>query len=318
MPEYTILKNAGGFMDHIRIRDYVQGNPRLVKARRSVAFPELSVIKYTKRTFWEGAWNDILEQCRGTVVDDDYNIVARPFTKIYNFRVEPAAPSLPDDTKVTAYRKVNGFMVALTWYQDRVLVSTTGSLESEFVDLAWTVMLAQQPREVWDTAVRHMAGKTCMFECVASEDPHIIPEQPGMYFLGFRYNSWDSIVSGHGSGQLWNSVAELFGCHAVPGFETTVGELVDLTKTVQHEGFVFYTQDNVSAKIKSPWYLTSKFLARAPRTDKLMRPNIKQSLDEEFYPLIDAIQANITEYTAWDEQTRLAWIRGFLQEATAS
>jgi hypothetical protein len=62
--------------------------------------------------------------------------------------------------------------------------------------------------------------------------------------------------------------------------------------------------------------LTSKWVARNPRTDKLVDLNkdIKQNLDEEYYPLVDAIRANIDEYTAMDEQARLAWVRKFLEK----
>jgi hypothetical protein len=84
-----------------------------------------------------------------------------------------------------------------------------------------------------------------------------------------------------------------------------------MTKECKHEGFVFYDENGVGAKIKSPYYLTSKWVARNPRTDKLvdMKKDIKHNIDEEYYPLVDAIRANIVEYTAMDEQARLAWIR---------
>jgi hypothetical protein len=87
-----------------------------------------------------------------------------------------------------------------------------------------------------------------------------------------------------------------------------------LAKHVKHEGFVIYGAAGVATKIKSPYYLIKKFVARNPRTDKLMRADIKQSIDEEYYPLIDAIQANIEEYTALDEQQRLEWVREFLEK----
>jgi hypothetical protein len=79
---------------------------------------------------------------------------------------------------------------------------------------------------------------------------------------------------------------------------------------------VFYTEDGVTAKIKSPYYLTSKWVARNPRTDKLvnLQNDIKQNLDEEYYPLVDAIRANIEEYTAMDEQQRLVWVRNYLED----
>jgi hypothetical protein len=94
-----------------------------------------------------------------------------------------------------------------------------------------------------------------------------------------------------------------------------MGQLLENVKNVRHEGYVFYTDDGVSAKIKSPYYLTSKWVARNPRTDKLMnmQADIKHQLDEEYYPLVDAIRENIVEYTAMDEQARLEWVRNYME-----
>jgi hypothetical protein len=61
--------------------------------------------------------------------------------------------------------------------------------------------------------------------------------------------------------------------------------------------------------------LTSKWVARNPRTDKLVDLNkdIKHNLDEEYYGLIDAIRENIVAYTAMDEQERLDWVRNYME-----
>jgi hypothetical protein len=44
-----------------------------------------------------------------------------------------------------------------------------------------------------------------------------------------------------------------------------------------------------------------------------MEADIKKNLDEEYYPLVDAIRANIVEYTAMNEQDRLTWVRNYLE-----
>jgi hypothetical protein len=46
-----------------------------------------------------------------------------------------------------------------------------------------------------------------------------------------------------------------------------------------------------------------------------MQADIKKNLDEEYYPLVDAIRENIVEYTMMDEQARLAWVRNYLETA---
>ena len=275
------------------------------------AGPGLYVLKYKKKVFYDNLWNEYIAECRGSIVDRDFNLVTYPFTKIYNYGIEEAAPVLAPDTRVTAFRKVNGFMVACTWYNGDVLVSTTGSTDSDYVAMAKEMMLTHMSWTDWQLGFTRtdMDGMTVMFECVHPADPHIIPEKPGMYVLGYRENTWGSKI-GHDRDTLW-LLGKVFKCRVPESTETTVGNLVEQTKNIRHEGFVFYTADGVSAKIKSPYYLTSKWVARNPRTDKLVDLNrdIKHSIDEEYYPLVDAIRANIVEYTAMDEQARLAWVR---------
>lgn len=297
------------------LKKFVDENPQLVSMKETTE--GLYVLKYKKRVFYDALWNEYLEECRGTIVDKDFNVVSRPFTKIYNYGVEAKAPKLPSDTQVTAYRKVNGFMVAMTWYNDDILVSTTGSTNSSFVEMAKEMMLLEQPWVNWQSAIIMNAGYTMMFECVHPNDPHIVPEEAGMYFLGWRENTWDSKVDGYGDKlrDHWRQFAlGVLHCKYAESFNCTLEKLLEVSKQVKHEGFVFYTEDGQSSKIKSPYYLVNKFVARNPRTDKLMNPQIKNQMDEEYYPLIDAIQANIVEYTAMDEQGRLAWVREFLEK----
>jgi hypothetical protein len=267
------------------------------------------VLKYKKKVFYDNLWNDYIAECRGSIVDADFNLVSYPFTKIYNYGIEKAAPVLAPDTKVTAHRKVNGFMVACTLHNGKLLVSTTGSTDSDYVTMA---------RELIDE-VKYLdlcsrwAGYTFMFECVHKNDPHIIPEKEGMYILGYRENKFGTSVQ-HDPYMLME-MGRVLGCFVPESIMTNMAQLQVLARECKHEGYVFYTEDGVSAKIKSPYYLTSKWVARNPRTDKLvnLQNDIKHNLDEEYFPLVDAIRANIVEYTAMDEQARLAWVRNYME-----
>lgn len=269
------------------------------------------VLKYKKKVFYDNLWNDYIAECRGSIVDADFNLVSYPFTKIYNYGIEKEAPMLAPDTQVTAFRKVNGFMVAVTVHNGELLVSTTGSTANDYVDYAKEMMLTHAPMADWRMVLgtADTLGMTFMFECVHPNDPHIIPEKPGMYLLGYRENTWQSVV-GHDPYVLID-LAQMLNCYRAESVLTNMARLQQMAKECRHEGYVFYTSDGVSAKIKSPYYLTSKWVARNPRTDKLVDLNkdIKHNLDEEYYPLVDKIRANIVQYTAMDEQSRLAWVR---------
>lgn len=297
------------------LKQYVMDNPKLVTMRESTSMPGVFVLKYKKSVFYNDSWDDFLEHCRGSVVDKDFNLISYPFQKIYNYGIEARAPKLSDDTEVIAYRKVNGFMVSASYYNGDVLVSTTGSTDSDFVAMAKEMMLTHMSWADWQLAFSStdMQGLTVMFECVHPNDPHIIPEKAGMYVLGIRDNEWRSRI-GH-SPETLNIIGSVLNCYVPEVYRVNLGELKAMVKECRHEGFVFYTEDGVSAKIKSPYYLTSKWVARNPRTDKLVDLNkdIKHNLDEEYYPLVDAIRANIVEYTSMDEQARLTWVREFME-----
>ena len=294
-----------------KLKEYVETS-NLVNMKE--AGDGIYVLKYKKKVFYDNLWNEYIAECRGSIVDKDFNLVSYPFTKIYNYGIEKEAPVLKDDTKVTAFRKDNGFMVACTWYNGDVLVSTTGSTDSPYVAMAKEMMLKHMSWADWQLAFANndMRGLTVMFECVHPDDPHIIPEVPGMYVLGYRENEWNSKV-GHDPYVIMD-LSRMLNCYHAESITTNMARLKQMAKECKHEGYVFYTDDGVSAKIKSPYYLTSKWVARNPRTDKLVDLNkdIKHNLDEEYYPLVDAIRANIVEYTAMDEQARLEWVRKFV------
>ena len=290
------------------LKKFVEENPKLVSMRP--AGDGIYVLKYKKSVFYDDLWNDYIEHCRGTIVDADFNIVSYPFTKIYNYGIESRAPVLADDTQVVGFRKVNGFMVAMTWYKGDVLISTTGSTDNDFVNYAREMIGNNLDR--YRKTCQEYAGYTFMFECVHPSDPHIIPEQSGMYILGYRKNTFNSPI-GHDVSVL-DDLKNQFNCYRPEAIMTDLLGIKEEVKKCKHEGFVFYTDTGVSSKIKSPYYLTSKWVARNPRTDKLvdLKNDIKKNLDEEYYPLVDAIRANIDEYTAMDEQARLVWVRNFL------
>ena len=288
------------------LQKFVKENPKLVTMRETS--PGLFVLKYRRNVFYDNLWNDQLEECRGTIVDGDFNVVSRPFTKIYNYGVEARSPTLADDVRVDAYRKINGFMVAVTWYNDDLLISTTGSTDNDYVNMARSLIDLDRYRHV----CREWHGTTFMFECVHRDDPHIVREEPGMYLLGYRETSWNSKIDLTPS--LLRMLTTDFGSHPVGHLTTTMGELIKLAKKVKHEGFVFYTADGDSAKIKTPFYLTNKWMARNPRTDKLLTKEFREQIDEEYYPLLDHIRDNIVEFTALTEQERLAWIFAYLEK----
>lgn len=302
-------------MKDSELYDWIVANPGLVQLKESSSRPGLAVAKYKRKVFYDDLWNRQLEECRGAVFDvESKKIVILPFRKIYNYGIDPKSPKFGDSTVCVAYRKVNGFMLAVTLVEGAITLSTTGSLDSDFVGYGWD-LIRKMDRSEYDNFALFLSrhpGMTHIFEAVHPDDPHIIPEVEGLYYLGSRYHNTESGIVNIAAADPGGSGFALAksGIFVLQPEKTTVGALKEKAMKVDHEGFVFYTPTG-AAKIKSPYYLAAKLFARAGNLDRLLNGKAKELLDEEYYGLIEHVRQNASDFSAMCEQDRLKWIRRF-------
>ena len=284
---------------------------QLITRKESKRYPGLFVKKYTKRVFYDNLWskdNELLE-ARGHVETADGRLVIRPFTKIFNHHEN--GTNIDRNENCIWIQKINGFMACATLVPEvnDVVISTTGSLDSDFVALAEQHLfgIKQWLREVGLTRT------TFMFEIVDPSDPHIIQEEPGAYLLGHRYIHGDeAYMTSEFKEESLDKIAELMGVSRPKWGLARFGDIVKMAKTVQHEGFVVYgLKSNTVLKIKSPHYLALKAAAR--KADIMTLDKTK--VDEEFYPLIDHLKSIGETFNSMTEQDRLDYMRKFLTEA---
>jgi len=305
----------------MELKEFVLNNPKLVKMKESVTYPGLFVVKYNRSVFYNNLWNDFLVECRGLVVDKDFNPVIRPFTKIFN-RFERDT-DIDRDDMVLAVQKVNGFMAAATYVPslDKVVVSTTGSLDSDFVKMAEEYITEDMKAKIAE--ISYINPHTFLFEIVHPSDPHIIKEEAGAYLIGARMVSMsDAYESSVSTEYSLDSLASMLGCMRPLWSELEFSTLVERAKTVKHEGFVVYSIDTPGKflKIKSPFYLISKFLGRCGenKIDHILsHPDWVNwdTIDEEFFPLIRHLTENKDTFLALDEQNRIAMVQKYIKES---
>lgn len=297
-----------------KLKEFIDANPKLVQCKESTRYPGLFVVKYKRDVFYDNLWNDILIECRGLVVDKDFNIVIQPFTKIFNHYENNT--NIERDVEVTAIHKVNGFMACATYVEGYgVVVSTTGSLDSDFVTLAEKHITPENKGVI----ERYAPGMTFMFEICDATDPHIIPEKEGAYLLGARTVGSEVDYRSDAKHEQWldEAASSMFNVKRPKWKVCRFSDIVSEANACNHEGFVVYSTDT-ALKIKSPYYKIKKFMARK-NPDKLLKlldkPHvIKQTVEEEFYPLIDFLSANKDTYSALTEQERLRYIEEFLRK----
>lgn len=285
------------------LKDLVENHPKLVSAKRSTRYPELRVLKYTKKVFHANLWSThpLLVECRGLVVDDSYNVVVKPFTKAFNYQEN--GTTIARDELCTIVRKVNGFLGVATGWNGKTIFSTTGSLDSDFA-----VMVEKHLK-----GLHLVDGETLMFEICDPSDPHIIPEEPGAYLIG-----------GRGKHLLYpepllDDIASETSRFRRPEWHEDVrfSDVVKMSKEVRHEGYMVYGHRGTTLKIKSPYYLFTKLMARMgveKLTAGLETPDkLKQKCDEEFYPVIDYLATIKDTFVGYGEQIRIDIIRDFME-----
>jgi len=87
----------------------------------------LTIYNYSQATQYEGKWDDITISCRGLILDDNGNVIARPFKKFFNIEEEKHVPT--EDFKV--YDKMDGSLGILFWYNNDWHLATRGSFTSD-------------------------------------------------------------------------------------------------------------------------------------------------------------------------------------------
>lgn len=293
----------------LNVQDLIDQKLVTKKTYTEGVYKGLSVLKYHRRVFFDNLWHldDRLLECRGTVVDEDWNVVVLPFKKVFNLGEN--GTHVNPEREVIVPEKINGFMAAATKTEKYgLIVSTTGTLDSEYATLA--------RKWVEKVDADFFEGNTYLFEICDKSDPHIVEEEEGAYLIGIRNIS-------NGGYLLSESACDVAVGVNMYGYKRpSVNQMKfkDIPET-KKEGFMVRCADTqeVLCKLKSPHYLSKKALQRCGK-NKAKRifkdtNKFREQLDEEFYPILNKIIDTFTEeeYLNLTEQQRRKWIEGYFE-----
>lgn len=262
-------------------------------------YKDVTLFKYKQQVFYKSLWNEdpMIVESRGLIRDNETDdIVTYPFTKVFNLHEN--GTTVDDEVRVVCPRKVNGFMAAASLYKGEVLVSTTGTIDSDFAKLAREVL--EPDLEYIKQTLTFKPNCTMMFEIVHPSDPHIVDEVPGAYLIGMRRNYI-------GSDLLPECYLDFIAMDTnLRRPEVWRGKFKDLPLDVRHEGYMVRDSETgkTLCKIKSKYYLFTKFWMRSKKAYTIA------DVDEEFYDLVNSIRATYTEaeWSDLDPQSRRKFI----------
>jgi hypothetical protein len=152
--------------------------------RRKHPTEDLWILNYGPRVQYDRMWTPETLMCRGLVVDEQWNIVARPWPKFFNWE------ELTDEQR--AYRwglirdghtriaqKMDGSLIIVFWYNGRWRCTTRGSFESEQSEMARAILADT----VWVDANTTL---TYLFELICPENRIVVDygSERALYYLG--------------------------------------------------------------------------------------------------------------------------------------
>lgn len=314
--------------------DYSQRSPNFAKQMEELVSKKLvkkvnsgwlTLYKYTSKAFFTPtAWDDYpqIKLARGVVVGLHGNPVSQPFPRTFNYLERDT--KLPPDTDIIAVEKLNGFLVSTFLHPydpTQVVVTCSGSFQGDYVEYAKSLLYKKGLYGRVLAWLQENPETTLLWEAIHPEDPHIIQYGPGDY--GLHLIGGGVLDKGFEREEQLDAIASDLQTPRPVWFPCTFADAVSKSHHVEHEGFMIRlaSDGTFALKLKSPYYLRTKFLARmTPKKSKFMyaQPErFKRELDEAFWPLIDAVTGQIGQDTwlNWSDVERRDFVQTWMNEA---
>lgn len=126
---------------------------------------DLRILNYSQKAQFDWRWNAETMQCRGLIVDGQWNVVSRPFPKF--FSVDQLNGQVPDEP-FDAYEKMDGSLGILYIADGEAFIASRGSFTSE---------QAQAAKVIYDHKYCHIhldLDCTYLFEIIYPENRIVV------------------------------------------------------------------------------------------------------------------------------------------------
>lgn len=219
-------------------------------------YPELFLFKYNQID--SPMDNSIVQECRGIILNKNWDIVSFPYTKFFNAEEPKAAIINWDSAKV--YEKLDGSLVTLYFYDNKWQMSTSGTPDGSgevqgfcthylnFADLFW-----QTWKELGYSLPSLDHKDFCfMFELMTPFNRVVVQHQkPRIALHGVRNIK---TLKEHNPSDFAS-----YGWEIVKQYPLkTLNDVFETCKTldpIKNEGFVVVDENFARVKVKSPAYV---------------------------------------------------------------
>lgn len=258
-------------------------------SRQKHPLASLYILNYTKKTNFNKVWNRATKMCRGLIVDEEWNVVARPFEKFFNYEEIVGSDELKkvENEHFEIYEKLDGSLGILYWIGNVMSVATRGSFVSDQANHAMKVLFDKYTDAISDLD----RSKTYLFEIIYPEDKKVV-----------NYGDLDDVVliavidTETGEEQDIADYSDKFRCAARYN-GTDWRTIRKLTDGSNREGFVVRFESGFRMKLKFDEYLKLA-AAKMSITPKKVIESYIDGTDKQLESLVENLD--------WETQRRYA------------
>ena len=206
----------------------------------------LTILNYTEKAQFENVWNAVTKKCRGLVIDDKLNVVARPFDKFMNYGQNQADVFLMDYA-VEVTDKMDGSLGIVFEYRGRWHIATRGSFTSD--QAIWATWFISLPHKFYCSYLK--PEETYLVEIIYPGNRIVLDygDREDLVLLAAR-----NAVTG--SVRAAKDVEEWYGPKTTTFPYKTLREALEAVPRPNAEGYVVYFPDlDYRIKIKQDDYV---------------------------------------------------------------
>ena len=198
----------------------------------------------------------IVMECRGLIIDADFNVVCRSFDRFFNLGEAPETQSHIDMTKAVCFDKVDGSLVRIYYWGGKWNVATRGTAFAETTVNGFDVTFRQLVDRAIGDKIENIEARfdkdvTYTFEFTSMEN-RVVTRYTGytLHFLAARNNKTGEFVYGRDQAASIGAIfPNEYRFDSTAACAETASQLKDLK-----EGYVLYQDGIPVCKIKSPAY----------------------------------------------------------------
>jgi T4 RnlA family RNA ligase len=250
----------------------------------------LTIYNYSQKTQYESYWNEITLACRGLVLDDNGQIIARPFAKFFNST--EVASQIPNEP-FRVYEKMDGSLGIFFWYEGYPVFASRGSFNSDQAIRGWKILKSKY--NVNELKQFH----TYMFEIIYPENRIVVDygDMEDVVMLGVIHTQSGDEIERH---TVEKDYAECFNLVIDYNITDSWAHLKTLNEP-NKEGYIIHFKSGFRVKVKHEEYVRlHRIITNISNLDIWKCLKFEESFDEllekvpdEFYKWVKQVETDL-------------------------